>query len=148
MVDQFITLTYDFTSIDKALKRLASRALIRDSLKWGQADMTKRFRRLCPKDTGAYAKSWKVEIKGDSLVATTTQGDIMTFLEEGTKPHIIRAKYARFLRWEDENGNVHFAKQVMHPGTKPQPHVQKILRQSQRALLNHILAEIEKALNA
>lgn len=37
----------------------------------------------------------------------------------GTRPHIIRPKRAKALRWVAKNGNVVFARVVHHPGTKP-----------------------------
>jgi len=42
-------------------------------------------------------------------------GDIVLFLEEGTKPHIIKAKNKKALRWK-EDGHIYFAKKVKHPG--------------------------------
>ncbi len=44
-------------------------------------------------------------------------------IEHGTKPHFITPhKPNGVLRWEDENGVVHFAKWVWHPGTVANPH--------------------------
>lgn len=40
------------------------------------------------------------------------------WVENGTEPHIIRARNARYLRFE-VNGEVFFRKSVRHPGTKP-----------------------------
>ena len=39
-----------------------------------------------------------------------------SFVEYGTKPHIIRPKNARALRWVGESGPI-FAASVRHPGT-------------------------------
>jgi hypothetical protein len=44
-----------------------------------------------------------------------------SFVENGTKPHRIEARKAKALRWEGSDGEVHFAKGVNHPGTKPHP---------------------------
>jgi hypothetical protein len=38
------------------------------------------------------------------------------FLEEGTRPHVIRPRRARALRWEGPSGPI-FATKVNHPGT-------------------------------
>lgn len=40
------------------------------------------------------------------------------YMAHGTDPHVIRAKRAKALRWED-GGGVRFAQSVNHPGTKP-----------------------------
>jgi hypothetical protein len=41
------------------------------------------------------------------------------YVEEGTRPHEIRARNAPMLHWVDEGGDHHFAKSVQHPGTAP-----------------------------
>ena len=46
---------------------------------------------------------------------------------EGTAPHIIRATAARYLHWVDTSGHDHFAKQVNHPGTRPNPFPRRAL---------------------
>lgn len=40
------------------------------------------------------------------------------WIEAGSKPHEIKARRARFLRYE-QGGEVKFRKRVFHPGTKP-----------------------------
>ena len=42
------------------------------------------------------------------------------FVHWGTKPHVIRPKNKKVLRWA-AGGRFHFAKQVNHPGTKADP---------------------------
>ena len=56
------------------------------------------------------------------------------FVERGTKPHIIRPVYARYLRFEVA-GRIVFAREVHHPGTRPNPFVRRtaeIVRQKLR----------------
>jgi len=44
--------------------------------------------------------------------------DVILFMEEGTKPHVIRAKPGGVLAWKDEDtGQDMFARIVHHPGT-------------------------------
>jgi hypothetical protein len=40
------------------------------------------------------------------------------FLEEGTKPHVIRPRTAKVLFWPAGRGGPAFATKVNHPGTK------------------------------
>ncbi len=40
------------------------------------------------------------------------------FVEKGTRPHTIKPRYRRMLRWPAEGGFV-FARKVRHPGTEP-----------------------------
>ncbi|SFK92630.1 hypothetical protein SAMN05216275_14165 [Streptosporangium canum] len=60
--------------------------------------------------------------------ARTPQGEPYgLFMEVGTRAHIIRAKKpGGWLRWVS-GGKVHFARQVNHPGTSPQPHLRPAL---------------------
>ena len=56
---------------------------------------------------------------GGGVTATfTAYVPYAKYVVEGTGPHIIRARAARYLHWKDAGGD-HFAKQVNHPGTKP-----------------------------
>jgi hypothetical protein len=43
-----------------------------------------------------------------------------SFLEYGTRPHVIRPRRAKALRWVGESGPI-FATKVNHPGTRPEP---------------------------
>lgn len=80
--------------------------------------------------TNLYANhTWKLRSATRATINRTEfRGNITnstkyaSFVENGTKPHIIRARRARFLRffWTRIGENVAF-KQVKHPGTKPRP---------------------------
>lgn len=58
------------------------------------------------------------------------QADYAAYVELGTRPHEIRARDAKQLRWTNATpggyavntpgGYMHFAYRVMHPGTRPQ----------------------------
>ncbi|MFE0545213.1 hypothetical protein [Streptomyces sp. NPDC058891] len=49
------------------------------------------------------------------------------FVIEGTRPHVIRPRRARALRFE-VGGQVVFAAYARHPGTRPNPFLQRALR--------------------
>jgi hypothetical protein len=75
--------------------------------------------------TGDTQKSWTIHIFKNDItgviwgISPDGKEDIMTFLEFGTKPHIIRPKDpAGVLVFETDDGTI-FAKIVHHPGTKP-----------------------------
>lgn len=51
------------------------------------------------------------------------------YVEYDTRPHIIRPKTAKMLRFKNRRGEWVFAKQVMHPGTKAQPFMRPALAQ-------------------
>lgn len=58
-----------------------------------------------------------VRISGDKIyISVGTADEIFKFVDQGTKPHIIRPKNAKMLHWVDKGGEDHFAKEVNHPG--------------------------------
>lgn len=57
-----------------------------------------------------------------TAVAVGTPLPYGKWVEQGTKPHVIRARNARFLRFQIGPRTV-FRRSVRHPGTKPQPYL-------------------------
>jgi hypothetical protein len=54
-----------------------------------------------------------------TLISVTTQDEIFKFVDEGTKPHIIKPKGPGYpLHWVNKTGGDVFAKLVHHPGYK------------------------------
>lgn len=87
-----------------------------------------------PKITGKLRRSTIFQILGGpgSQVLEVRQGARTPkgfpygfWVREGTKPHIIRAKNAKALRFEI-GGQVIFATEVKHPGTKPNPYHKRV----------------------
>ncbi len=62
----------------------------------------------------------------DRLVIYTGAG-YWRMVHFGTKPHVIRPRQAKALRFEID-GNVIFAKSVTHKGTKPRPYFSEAIR--------------------
>lgn len=76
-----------------------------------------------PRKTGETAKSWTIHYykSGDSVtweISPDGKEDIVTYLEFGTKPHVIAPDRGGVLVFEIE-GKTIFARYVFHPGTKP-----------------------------
>lgn len=91
-----------------------------------------------PKRTGKLARSTFFRITGGTKDQTltvmqpakTADGAFYgQFVREGTRPHIIRARNAEYLHWVNADGDDVFRKEVMHPGTKPNPYHIKAFRQ-------------------
>jgi len=61
-------------------------------------------------------------------------------VEYGTKPHEIRPRFRRALRWPVQGG-FGFAKKVQHPGTRAQPFLGPALEQK----ADEVVAELEAA---
>lgn len=78
-----------------------------------------------PKITGETARSWTIhflEVNRDTVsweINPDGKEDIVTFLEFGTKPHVILPKRIGGVLVFEVDGEIVFTKDVFHPGTKP-----------------------------
>ena len=75
--------------------------------------------------TGGLQDGWQ------TVQISSTRGKLFNlapygqWVNDGTRPHVIRARNAKFLRFT-VGGVVMFRRSVMHPGTKPRKFVQSI----------------------
>lgn len=111
--------------------------------------LVSEIKRRAPKDTTQYSKQWKVRRRRNRTKYKTvihispgnkklpganygnkTYQDLFGWLEfTGTVKHEIVPRRARMLSWVDKNSGIRrFAMRVMHPGTKPTPHVRPAMR--------------------
>lgn len=82
-----------------------------------------RMRVTAPKRTGRMANSLRMTMRATrtAVIGTITASPKYThFVERGTRPHVIRARRKRALKFHGRNGLV-IVKSVKHPGTKPRP---------------------------
>ena len=88
------------------------------------------LKRACPVDKGGLRLSIDVEIKNNTL--TVYMLDYGLHVEYGTRPHIIRPKDKKVLRWNKKKGSVAykkddiFAMEVHHPGTQANPFIRNV----------------------
>jgi HK97 gp10 family phage protein len=75
-----------------------------------------------PVDTGALRKSLAVRVTGDRVIIGPDV-PYASYVEFGTKPHVIKPKSKKVLAFKVDGQQV-FARVVHHPGTKPNPFVQ------------------------
>lgn len=92
-----------------------------------------------------------------------------SFVEEGTEPHVIRPKapsgtpkskrlpgqgvraktdigtHRVALRWYDEGGGIHFAREVHHPGSKPHPFIGPALQKTERVIYREVELGVNRA---
>lgn len=104
-------------------------------------------RQIVPVETGTLKES--IGQHAEQTSRTTVVGsigsnlDYSVFVAKGTKPHTIRGSP---LAWE-ENGGMHFATVVHHPGTAPQPFIRPAI-EIHRGDLKRLLGEaLEKTKN-
>lgn len=80
-----------------------------------------------PKKTGELAMNWELVKKNKKVIAINLNGDLITWLEFGTKPYVIKPKDKTALHWE-VGGEHFFAKEVHHPGIKARKFIRKVLQ--------------------
>ena len=134
--------------IDKFSRRMIKR--VTEAQQTACQKICKDIKSGAPVDTGRYRDSIKCSKTfriGNKIVTRiysnlTLYSDtnntwngvpLAAIIEHGTAPHFIKPhKPNGVLRWEDEDGVVHFAKWVWHPGTVANPHWSKaILRNNE-----------------
>lgn len=72
--------------------------------------------------TGLYAASFRtttIRVGGELRTVVTNTAPYATYLERGTRPHVIVPVRARFLVFQARDGRTVFTKKVNHPGTRP-----------------------------
>lgn len=94
--------------------------------------MLNRARILAPVDTGRLRASGKIVYSGffgfRPKATIVFDVDYAQMVNDGTRPHPIRPKNAQALRFT-VGGQVVYAKVVHHPGTRPNPFLDRALRQ-------------------
>src|SRR5262245_34610076 len=98
-------------------------AVVADLLRRGLR-VESQAKRLCPVDTGRLRSSITTELVrsagGVPIVRVGTNVDYAQAVHDGTRPHIIRPRRARVLRFTSR-GQVVYARVVHHPGTRARP---------------------------
>lgn len=87
-------------------------------------------RTQAPARTGKLRRSIKTEPvrrTGPMSVETgvTVLASYAAPVHEGARPHVIRPRTARVLRFEVEGGRIVFARRVNHPGNRPNPFLRR-----------------------
>jgi len=75
-------------------------------------------RRYAPVDSGNLRRQIKINFISPLKAQLISHANYSSFVEGGTKPHIIRASNKKALHWK-KGGKDFFSKFVNHPGTTP-----------------------------
>lgn len=67
------------------------------------------------------------------------------WIEAGSRPHEIKARRRKFLRFE-QNGQIVFRKRVFHPGTKPARFMESARNSAEAMALSYVEPEINAVL--
>ena len=88
---------------------------------------------LAPRKTGNLGRTIHLGAVTPTRAETIASADYAAYVERGTRPHEIRPRNRKALRWaastadarlsgtSRSGGRVRFAKRVQHPGTRAQP---------------------------
>lgn len=97
--------------------------------------------------TGDLEDNWSTSWRGPHLRGLTSHSGHAGFINDGTRPHPIVARRAKFLRFQ-MNGQTMFRRSVNHPGTRARPFValaqaagQMAMRASAQTNLDRIARE-------
>ena len=85
-----------------------------------------------PVNTGRLRNSIKVESTNKGIVITIV--DYAMFVEFGTPPHLIKPKNKKSLKFKGDAGDV-FAKEVKHPGTRPNPFIRNTINNKMQQII-------------
>lgn len=132
----------DSSGARRSLQQRAARAH-RAAVKAVAAEVAK----AAPVDTGQLKRSVRVvgerstatgvtamvEVNPPRTPASPNNVAVAGFAEFGTRPHVIKAKRGKTLRF-DTGGNVRFAASVQHPGTPKRPFYYPALRRWPQAI--------------
>lgn len=146
---EWLSGTTDFTKVDKYFKNIEKlypkiKELI---LIEAQKLLLENIQRLAPRNTGAYANSWKlgpVTDEGASIV--TPMGRLFILLEfTGAAPSKRkRSKGEKPYVFTDKSGNTVFTMTVNNPGFKKIPHAQPALDLTMKEVPKILKKELDK----
>lgn len=118
--------------LDRAALSRTIRGASRNELDAAARQVLNRAKILAPVDTGRLRASIRIESKRTLTLRTiyTIGSDVFyaPYVNDGTRPHQIRPKRAKALRFK-VGGRTVFAAVVNHPGTKPNPFLDRALRE-------------------
>ena len=119
--------------LDRADLRRAIRGASMSELRQVGPRVVNRAKILAPVDTGRlraaigppkYSRTWTLRPR----VTIEVNVDYASFVHDGTRPHVIRPRNARALRFM-VGGQVVYARVVHHPGTRARPFLDRAVRE-------------------
>lgn len=118
--------------LDRAELNRTMQNASRRELREASRQVVNRAKVLAPVRTGRLRSSIRAEPpRFFSLRGSVTVGsdlEYAAFVNDGTRPHVIRPRRAQVLRFQI-GGRTVFAKVVNHPGTKARPFLDRALRE-------------------
>ena len=96
---------------------------------------------------GETHNNWDIKFEGKNIIIyNEPTGDNIKYTNDGTKPHLIKPKNKKALRWKVGPGDMFaFAKEVHHPGIKAMHYIERILESKALEIKARKILEIEIA---
>lgn len=118
--------------LDRAQLNRQIRGASRTELETAARQVMNRAKVLVPVDTGRLRASIRIESRRTltlrSVYTIGSDVEYAKYVNDGTRPHIIRPRRAKALRFR-VGGRIVYASVVHHPGTKARPFLDDALRQ-------------------
>lgn len=118
----------------------------RKALRLRAPQVLNRAKILAPVDTGRLRASGKVSYSGlfsfRPKATIVFDVDYAQMVNDGTRPHVIRPKNAKVLRFV-VGGRVVYAKVVHHPGTRANPFLDRALREVVGGTRWHVVPNVD-----
>lgn len=118
----------------------------RKALRLRAPQVLNRAKILAPVDTGRLRASGKVSYSGlftfRPKATIVFDVDYAQAVNDGTRPHVIRPRNARVLRFV-VGGQVVYAKFVNHPGTRANPFLDRALREVVGGTRWHVVPNVD-----
>jgi hypothetical protein len=145
-----LTINFNFNNIGPIVDRHVREAV---------EDQQKRMVKALEKATSAWEKpvDFETNATNDEGATISTEDKRYQWVDEGTKPHVIRPRNARMLRWlpgsnvrneiarrqarADQRDVAMYAKEVKHPGIRPRSFTETVIRKRSR----HVYKAIDDA---
>lgn len=107
----------------------------------------KLLQEASPKATGEYSRGWKIINQTATAIEIGNDNDgLVDILEKGTGPRRIYPKVGpqNGVLVFDIGGKTVFSRYVNHPGTSPQPHIEKVREVMDSLILDFVQAIMSK----
>jgi hypothetical protein len=143
-----VDISIEVTGAEEWAEYLQSREVAQSvEVKLGEVllDMVEYARSIAPKRTGAYSESIFAEKVGDLKFIFGSRSPYAAPIEFGSMAHFILPRRGKALRFETD-GEVVFARYVMHPGTAPQQIIHRTKKDFQSRIYEAIRGGVREAM--
>jgi hypothetical protein len=93
--------------------------------------------------SGKLQKATKARVIRGRIVRITNNKPYAQAIDGGARPHVIRPKRAKLLRFVGRGGKIVFARKVNHPGNRPYKFAYKATNSAYRLLGQHLEHEMQ-----